>query len=59
MRESIRKTTPEALVENVLQLITLPEIYLRLQQTSLNLEVHPIDKQILLPQDRFRRFRIP
>ena len=33
MRKSDRLSTPEALVENVLQLITLPEIYLRLQKT--------------------------
>jgi len=33
MHETDRLTTPEALVENVLQLITLPEIYLRLQKT--------------------------
>jgi len=30
---SVRVETPRALVENVLQLISLPEIYLRLQQT--------------------------
>lgn len=33
MDNSVRVETPRALVENVLQLISLPEIYLRLQQT--------------------------
>jgi HD-like signal output (HDOD) protein len=34
----VRVETPQALVENVLQLISLPEIYLRLQQTIDNPE---------------------
>ena len=33
MDNGVRVETPQALVENVLQLISLPEIYLRLQQT--------------------------
>ena len=33
MDNSVPVTTPQALVSNVLQLISLPEIYLRLQQT--------------------------
>ena len=33
MDNGVRVETPRALVENVLQLISLPEIYLRLQQT--------------------------
>ena len=33
MENGGRVTTPQALVDNVLQLISLPEIYLRLQQT--------------------------
>ncbi len=33
MDNGVREPTPRALVENVLQLISLPEIYLRLQQT--------------------------
>ncbi len=33
MQNAAKLTTPEALVANVLQLISLPEIYLRLQQT--------------------------
>ncbi len=33
MDSAIRVATPQAMVENVLQLISLPEIYLRLQQT--------------------------
>jgi len=32
MENGVRVTTPQSLVENVLQLISLPEIYLRLQQ---------------------------
>lgn len=33
MENGVRVATPQSLVENVLQLISLPEIYLRLQQT--------------------------
>ncbi len=33
MHNGVREPTPRALVKNVLQLISLPEIYLRLQQT--------------------------
>ncbi|MCP4876885.1 MAG: HDOD domain-containing protein [Gammaproteobacteria bacterium] len=33
MDNAVRLTTPQVMVENVLQLISLPEIYLRLQQT--------------------------
>ena len=33
MENAARVSTPQALVDNVLQLISLPEIYLRLQQT--------------------------
>ncbi len=33
MENAERVTTPQALVDNVLQLISLPELYLRLQQT--------------------------
>jgi len=33
MQNGERVTTPQALVDNVLQLISLPELYLRLQQT--------------------------